>query len=38
LESENLIAAKLNTIGNVIAPDVPISKDEADNRVERTWG
>jgi seryl-tRNA synthetase len=38
LESENLIAKKLNTIGNVIAPDVPISKDEKDNAIVRTWG
>jgi seryl-tRNA synthetase len=35
---ENQIASKLNTIGNVIAPDVPISKDEADNAIVRTWG
>ncbi len=38
IESEELIAKKLGTIGNVIAPDVPISKDEKDNAVVRTWG
>ena len=29
---------KLSTIGNIVADDVVISKDEANNKVERTWG
>lgn len=38
VETENKLSAKLNIIGNVIAADVPISKDEADNKVTSTWG
>jgi seryl-tRNA synthetase len=30
--------AKLNTIGNIVYHDVPISKDEANNAVVSTWG
>lgn len=29
---------KLNSIGNIVAPDVPVSKDEKDNAVVSTWG
>ena len=36
LEAE--IAKKLGTIGNIVADDVVISKDEANNEVVRTWG
>lgn len=28
----------LGKIGNIVHSDVPISKDEANNKVERTWG
>lgn len=28
----------LYVIGNYVHPDVPVSNDEKDNRVERTWG
>jgi seryl-tRNA synthetase len=38
VENETLIHKKVGIIGNVIAPDVPISKDEADNAIVRTWG
>ena len=38
VETENKLSAKLNIIGNVIAADVPISNDEADNKVTSTWG
>jgi seryl-tRNA synthetase len=30
--------AKLNTIGNIVYQDVPISKDEENNAVVSTWG
>lgn len=29
---------KLNTIGNLVAADVPVSKDEANNAVVAKWG
>ncbi len=29
---------KLNTIGNIVFHDVPISKDEAENGIYATWG
>lgn len=38
VESEAQIQKKLNTIGNVIAPDVPVFKDEAHNVVVSKWG
>lgn len=28
----------MNKIGNLVHDSVPVSKDEADNRVERVWG
>mmetsp|Transcript_46081 Transcript_46081/g.33866 ORF Transcript_46081/g.33866 Transcript_46081/m.33866 type:complete len:141 (+) Transcript_46081:325-747(+) len=37
-EAEDLLAVKLNKIGNPIAPDVVISKNEDDNAVVSTWG
>jgi len=36
--SEEQISKKLNIIGNVIHPSVPISKDEADNEITHKWG
>jgi len=38
VEKENAMNKMIKTIGNPIAPDVPISKDEADNAIVRTWG
>ena len=38
LELENDRNKKLNSIGNIVYSDVPISKDEEENRVESTWG
>jgi len=32
------LRSTLNLLGNVVHPSVPVSRDEADNRVERTWG
>jgi seryl-tRNA synthetase len=29
---------KLGTIGNIVNLDIPVSKDEAQNKVERMWG
>jgi seryl-tRNA synthetase len=29
---------KINSIGNIIAPDVPVSNDEKDNAIVSTWG
>lgn len=38
VEAETLRTKKLNTIGNIVHSDVPISKDEALNAVVSTWG
>jgi len=35
---ETAINSKLRQIGNIVHESVPISKDENDNRVEKTWG
>lgn len=35
---EALQKKKLGSIGNIVAKDVVISKDEANNEVVRTWG
>jgi seryl-tRNA synthetase len=32
------ITTKMNKIGNLVHDTVPVSKNEDDNRVERTWG
>ena len=32
------VMAKWNTVGNIVHDSVPISNDEKDNRIERTWG
>lgn len=37
-ECDTLRSAKLNTIGNLVYQDVPISKDEAQNAVYSKWG
>jgi len=37
-ETEANIDKLYGTIGNIVAPDVPISKDEKDNVVQSTWG
>ena len=37
-ELELLKNKKLNTIGNIIPPEVPVSKDEAENGIVATWG
>lgn len=37
-EAKAALDAVLNTIGNLVHDSVPISNDEAENRVERTWG
>lgn len=37
-ETEGQIDKLYGTIGNIVAPDVPISKDEKDNVVQITWG
>ena len=37
-ELEKEVNAKLNLIGNIVGPDVPIFKDEDNNAVHRTWG
>jgi seryl-tRNA synthetase len=29
---------KLNTVGNIVYHDVPISKDENENGIYSTWG
>lgn len=38
IEVESERTKKLNTIGNLVHDDVPISKDEANNAVVATWG
>ncbi|CAL5208578.1 unnamed protein product [Lathyrus oleraceus] len=38
LEALNSLNTKLETIGNLIHDSVPISNDEANNAVVRTWG
>jgi len=38
VEIENERNKKLNTIGNIVYHDVPISKDEANNGIHATWG
>ena len=38
LDNEHLIHLKIKTIGNIVPSDVPISKDEKDNKVVSTWG
>ena len=40
LSLKELIEKKIGTIGNIIEPsmNVPVHKDEAFNKVERTWG
>jgi seryl-tRNA synthetase len=35
---EKALNKELNKIGNIISPNVPISKNEDDNKVIRTWG
>ena len=35
---EALQKKKLGSIGNIVAKDVVISKDEANNEIVRTWG
>jgi len=35
---EKELAKQLNKIGNIVSPNVPISNDEKDNKVVRTWG
>lgn len=35
---QNELNKQLNKIGNIVGPDVPVSKDEKDNKVVRTWG
>jgi len=37
-EIKLLIDKKLKSIGNIVQADVPISKDEKENQVVRTWG
>lgn len=36
--TENLRNSKLNSIGNIVYHDVPVSKDEAENGIHSTWG
>jgi seryl-tRNA synthetase len=38
VEIENERNKKLNTIGNIVYHDVPISKDEENNGIHATWG
>ena len=38
VELETILHKKLNTIGNIVASDVPISKDEEHNTTYSTWG
>ena len=35
---EKALNKELNKIGNIISPNVPISKNEDDNKIIRTWG
>ncbi|CAK65803.1 unnamed protein product (macronuclear) [Paramecium tetraurelia] len=37
-EQENILTKTLNKIGNLVHESVPVSKDEAENRIEVTWG
>lgn len=37
-EGLEILTKKYNTIGNLVHETVPVSNDEDDNRVERTWG
>jgi len=37
-EAEEARDAKLHLIGNIVHDSVPVSDDEKNNRVERTWG
>ncbi|KAL1842501.1 hypothetical protein VTJ49DRAFT_5107 [Mycothermus thermophilus] len=36
-EKEKLLKAKVKTIGNIVHESVPVSDNEDNNRVERTW-
>ncbi|KAL2133547.1 hypothetical protein VTI74DRAFT_2159 [Chaetomium olivicolor] len=36
-EKEKLLKAKVRTIGNIVHDSVPVSDNEDNNRVERTW-
>ena len=38
IDLKALVDKKLKTIGNIVEESVPVSKDEANNRVERVWG
>jgi len=37
-EAKTTLDAKLVTIGNIVHESVPVSKDEANNAIVRTWG
>lgn len=37
-EMSHLLNKRLGSIGNLVAPSVPVSKDEADNAIVSTWG
>ncbi|XP_047078149.1 serine--tRNA ligase-like [Lolium rigidum] len=37
-EAKTALDAKLATIGNIVHDSVPVSKDEANNAIVRTWG
>jgi len=37
-EAKSTLDAKLTTIGNIVHASVPISDDEANNAIVRTWG
>jgi seryl-tRNA synthetase len=37
-ELETLRDSTMHTIGNLVHDSVPVSSDEKDNRIERTWG
>ncbi|KAH3766400.1 seryl-tRNA synthetase [Pelomyxa schiedti] len=37
-EAKNAVDAKLPHIGNIVHPSVPVSADEKDNLVYKTWG
>ncbi|XP_073525574.1 LOW QUALITY PROTEIN: uncharacterized protein [Phyllobates terribilis] len=37
-EAKSLLYAKLETVGNLVHDSVPVSNDEANNAVIRTWG
>ena len=37
-EIEEILEAQMNKLGNIVDKSVPVSNDEADNRIEKVWG